>query len=67
MEFPEYADVFAWNEGELECCIVGKHFIDSQVFPPCHTMQKRFFWGRNRGKLTKLDTGPFGKNETQHI
>ncbi len=30
-----YQDVFAWNKGELGCCIVGEHSIDTQGFPPC--------------------------------
>jgi hypothetical protein len=30
-----YQDVFAWNKGELACCTVGKHTIDTQGFPPC--------------------------------
>jgi len=24
----DYADVFAWNKGELGCCIIGEHTID---------------------------------------
>jgi len=30
-----YQDVFAWNKGELSCCTVGEHSIDTQGFPPC--------------------------------
>jgi hypothetical protein len=30
-----YQDVFAWNKGELGCCIIGEHFVDTQGFPPC--------------------------------
>jgi hypothetical protein len=30
-----YQDVFAWNKGELGCCTIGEHFIDTQGFPPC--------------------------------
>jgi hypothetical protein len=30
-----YQDVFAWNKGELGCCTVGEHSIDTQGFPPC--------------------------------
>jgi hypothetical protein len=31
----QYQDVFAWNKGELGCCDVGEHQIDTQGFPPC--------------------------------
>jgi hypothetical protein len=31
----QYQDVFAWNKGELGCCNVGEHQIDTQGFPPC--------------------------------
>ncbi len=27
--------MFAWNKGELGCCTVGEHTIDTQGFPPC--------------------------------
>jgi len=27
--------VFAWNKGELGCCTVGEHSIDTQGFPAC--------------------------------
>jgi hypothetical protein len=30
-----YQDVFAWNKGELGCCTVGEHSVDTQRFPPC--------------------------------
>jgi hypothetical protein len=30
-----YEDVFAWNKGELGCCTIGEHGIDTQGFPPC--------------------------------
>jgi hypothetical protein len=30
-----YQDVFAWNKGELGCCTVREHSIDTQGFPPC--------------------------------
>jgi hypothetical protein len=30
-----YQDVFAWNKGELGCCTIGEHCIDTQGFPPC--------------------------------
>jgi len=30
-----FQDVFAWNKGELGCCNVEEHSIDTQGFPPC--------------------------------
>jgi hypothetical protein len=30
-----YQDVFAWNKGELGCCTIVEHMIDTQGFPPC--------------------------------
>jgi hypothetical protein len=30
-----YQDVFTWNKGELGCCAIGEHSIDTQGFPPC--------------------------------
>jgi len=26
--------VFSWNKGELRCCTIGEHAIDTQGFPP---------------------------------
>ncbi len=36
-----YQDVFAWNKGELGCCIVGEHVIDTQGYPPCRVTPGR--------------------------
>jgi hypothetical protein len=33
-----YQDVFAWNKGELGCCTVGEHSIDTQGFLPCRVV-----------------------------
>jgi hypothetical protein len=30
-----YQDVFIWNKGELGCCTIGVHAVDTQGFPPC--------------------------------
>jgi hypothetical protein len=41
----QYQDVFAWNKGELGCCTVGEHVIDTQGFPPCRTAPGRLsYW-----------------------
>jgi hypothetical protein len=40
-----YQDVFAWNKGELGCCTIGKHSIDTQGFPPCKVAPGRLsYW-----------------------
>jgi hypothetical protein len=41
----QYQDVFAWNKGELGCCKVGEHLIDTQGFPPCKVAPGRLsYW-----------------------
>jgi hypothetical protein len=41
----QYQDVFAWNKGELGCCKVGEHLIDTQGFPPCQVAPSRLsYW-----------------------
>jgi hypothetical protein len=37
----QYQDVFAWNKGELGCCTVGEHVINTQGFPPCRATPGR--------------------------
>jgi hypothetical protein len=40
-----YQDVFAWNKGELGCCTIGEHSIDTQGFPPCRVAPGRLsYW-----------------------
>ncbi|CAK9228771.1 unnamed protein product [Sphagnum troendelagicum] len=40
-----YQDVFAWNKGELGCCTIGEHFVDTQGFPPCRVSPSRLcYW-----------------------
>ncbi len=40
-----YQDVFAWNKGELGCCTIGEHFVDTQGFPPCRVSPGRLsYW-----------------------
>jgi len=40
-----YQDVFAWNKGELGCCTVVEHSIDTQGFPPCRVALGRLsYW-----------------------
>ncbi len=41
----DYADVFAWNERELGCCMIGEHMIDIQGFFLCRTsLNMLSFW-----------------------
>jgi hypothetical protein len=40
----DFKDVFAWHKGELGCCTIGEHVIDTQGFPPCHTTLGRLFY-----------------------
>ncbi len=43
--FGKYQDVFAWNKGELGCCTIGEHSIDTQGLPPCKTSPARLsYW-----------------------
>jgi hypothetical protein len=37
----DFKDVFVWHKGELGCCTIGEHAIDTQGFPPCHTTPGR--------------------------
>jgi hypothetical protein len=40
-----YQDVFAWNKGELGCCTIGEHNIDTQGFLPCKASPGRLsYW-----------------------
>ncbi len=39
-----YQDVFAWNKGELSCCTIGEHCIDTQGLPPCRASPGRLFY-----------------------
>jgi hypothetical protein len=40
-----YQDVFAWNKGELVCCTIGKHVVDSHLarclLIDCHTWKRQ--------------------------
>jgi hypothetical protein len=43
-----YQDVFAWNKGELGCCTVGEHFVDTQGFLPCRASPGRLSYGKRQ-------------------
>ncbi len=41
----QYQYVFAWNKGELGCCTIREHSIDTQGFPPCRVAPGRLsYW-----------------------
>jgi hypothetical protein len=47
----KYQDVFAWNKGELGCCTIGEHSIDTQGFPPCKASPGRLsYWEETKVK-----------------
>ncbi len=40
-----YQDVFTWNKGELGCCTIREHSIDTQGFPPGKASPSRLsYW-----------------------
>lgn len=43
-----FQDVFSWNKGELGCCTIGEHAIDTQGFPPYKMSHGIFFFGRRQ-------------------
>jgi hypothetical protein len=52
----QYQDVFAWNKGELGCCTVGEHSINTQGFPPCRVAPGWLsFWEETKVKR-QIDT-----------
>ncbi len=41
----QFQDVFVQHKGELGCCKIGEHVIDTQGFPPWKSTPSRlFFW-----------------------
>jgi hypothetical protein len=41
----DFKDVFVWHKGELGCCTIGEHAINTQGFPPCCTTLGRLsYW-----------------------
>jgi hypothetical protein len=45
----QFQDVFAWNKGELGCCNVGEHLIDTGVPTMSGTPWSIVILGRGRG------------------
>jgi predicted aspartyl protease len=65
-----YQDVFAWNKGELGCCTIGEHFIDTQGFPPCRVSPGRLsFWEEAEVKRqidVLVDLGKMKPNNSEY-
>jgi hypothetical protein len=43
-----YQDVFAWNKGELGCCTIREHVVDTHGFPPCKVSLGQLSWRRQK-------------------
>ncbi len=66
----DFKDVFAWHKGELGCCTIGKHAIDTQGFPPCHTTPRRLsYWEEaevNRQIQTLIKLSKMKNNDSEY-
>jgi hypothetical protein len=66
----QYQDVFAWNKGELGCCNVGEHIIDTQGFPPCKVALGRLsYWEKaevNRQINVLVELGKMRPNNSAY-
>jgi hypothetical protein len=51
-----YQDVFAWNKGELGCCTMGEHVVDTQGFPPCRASPGRLSYWEEAEVKRQIDT-----------
>jgi hypothetical protein len=51
-----YQDVFAWNKGELGCCTISEHSIDTQGFPPCKASPGRLSYWEEAEVKRQIDT-----------
>jgi len=65
-----YQDVFAWNKGELGCCTIGEHSIDTQGFPPCKVFPSRLsYWEEAEVKKqidVLVDLGKMRPNNSEY-
>jgi predicted aspartyl protease len=66
----KYQDVFVWNKGELGCCIIGEHSIDTQGLPPCKTSPARLsYWEETEVKMqidVLVDLGKMRPNNSEY-
>jgi hypothetical protein len=62
--------VFAWNKGELGCCTIGEHFVDTQGFPPCKVSPGRLsYWEKAEVKRqidVLVDLGKMKPNNSEY-
>jgi hypothetical protein len=65
-----YQDVFTWNKGELGCCTIGEHSIDTQGFPPCTVSPGRLsYWEEAEVKRhidVLVDLGKMKPNNSEY-
>jgi hypothetical protein len=65
-----YQDVFVWNKGELGCCTIGEHFVDTQGFPPCKVSPSRLsYWEEAEVKRqidVLVDLGKMKPNNSEY-
>jgi len=65
-----YQDVFTWNKGELGCCTIGEHSIDTQGFPPCKVSPSRLLsWEEVEVKRqidVMVDLGKMKPNDSEY-
>jgi hypothetical protein len=65
-----YQDVFVWNKGELGCCTIGEHSVDTQGFPPCKVSPGRLsYWEEAEVKRqidVLVDLGKMKPNNSEY-
>jgi hypothetical protein len=65
-----YQDVFTWNKGELGCCTIGEHSIDTQGFPPYKVSPSRLLsWEEVEVKRqidVMVDLGKMKPNDSEY-
>ncbi len=63
--------MFAWNKGELGCCTIGEHSIDTQGFPPCKASPGRLsYWEEAEVKRqidALVDLGKMRPNNFEYV
>jgi hypothetical protein len=65
-----YQDDFVWNKGELGCCTIGEHCIETQGFPPCKASLGRLsYWEEAEVKRqidVLVDLGKMRPNNSEY-
>jgi hypothetical protein len=63
----DFKDVFAWHKGELGCCTIGEHAIDTQGFPSCCTTTGRLsYWEEIKVNIQIQALIKLGKMKNNH-